>query len=513
MPFHHWRGQHARLAEQFECDARAHNVHDGIHRADFVKMNLVRRQPVDFSLGFGNALENGDGFLFHPRGKFAARNELLDFGKIPAVVVLVVVMVIVVIMVMIVIMVVTMMMMLVRVVVRMFVVIRQMHVEFHAFDAGFLFARDVQVVAVELQFFKFVLQLVRVRAQINHRADEHVAADAAEDVEVKRFHLPDASALICARRAARAEAVVNVHHGHAAAATVQHAQQRRHAAEARAVAHARRHRNDRLGHQPRDDARQRALHAGDHHKHVRLLNRFQPAQNAVQPGHARVRHALDAVAHDLRRHRRLFRHRQIARARANHHDGSGPPGQRLFFDGDAPRQFVMDGELEFPAQFPRLLRRDARDEDALFVFQEPVSDFQDLLRRLARAEDDFWKTLAQRAVRVHLREAEVGEGRGLEGAQHLVPAGFAGAKFLQQSNCFNGSHGMKIAQKPRAVTPENNLNPAKFLTQRRKDAKARRFWGFLLPNKNHHLANASHDRIRSVFARSTLRLCIFAPLR
>jgi hypothetical protein len=30
---------------------------------------------------------------------------------------------------------------------------------------------------------------VRVRAQINHCADEHVAADAAEDVEVKCFHL------------------------------------------------------------------------------------------------------------------------------------------------------------------------------------------------------------------------------------------------------------------------------------------------------------------------------------
>ena len=80
------------------------------------------------------------------------------------------------------------MMMLVRVVVRVFVIVRQMHVEFHAFDAGFLFARDVQVVAAKLQFFQLAFQLVRVRAQINHRADEHVAADAAEDVEIKRFH-------------------------------------------------------------------------------------------------------------------------------------------------------------------------------------------------------------------------------------------------------------------------------------------------------------------------------------
>jgi hypothetical protein len=116
----------------------------------------------------------------------------------------------------------------------------------------------------------------------------------------------------------------------------------------------------------------------------------------------------------------------------------------------------MDGRFEFPAQFPRLLRRDACDEDALFVFQEAVGDFQNLIRCLARGEDDFGKTLAQRTMCVHLREAEVGEGRGLKGTQHLVPACLAGAKFLQQTDCFNGSHAPKIAQKPLAVTPESN---------------------------------------------------------
>jgi hypothetical protein len=100
--------------------------------------------------------------------------------------------VIVVIMVMIVpVTVVVMMLVGVIVVVRMFVVVRQMHVELDSFDAGFLFARDVEVIAAKLQFFQFVLQLVRVRAQVNHRADEHVTADAAEDVEIKRFHFSE----------------------------------------------------------------------------------------------------------------------------------------------------------------------------------------------------------------------------------------------------------------------------------------------------------------------------------
>ncbi len=83
----HRRGQHARLAEQFQRDGRADDVHDGIHRADFVKMNLVRRQPVNFSLRLGDALEDGDGFLFDPRREFTVRDELFDFREIALLVV------------------------------------------------------------------------------------------------------------------------------------------------------------------------------------------------------------------------------------------------------------------------------------------------------------------------------------------------------------------------------------------------------------------------------------------
>ena len=76
------RGEHARLAQHFQRDGRADDVHDGIHRADFVKMNFVRRQAVDFPLRLGDALEDGDGFLLHPRGKFAARESIFLFPKI-----------------------------------------------------------------------------------------------------------------------------------------------------------------------------------------------------------------------------------------------------------------------------------------------------------------------------------------------------------------------------------------------------------------------------------------------
>ena len=63
-----------------------------------------------------------------------------------------------------------------------------MHVEFNAGNAGSLLAENMQVPAVELQFFQLALQFFRIHAQINQRADEHVAADAAEEIEVKRFH-------------------------------------------------------------------------------------------------------------------------------------------------------------------------------------------------------------------------------------------------------------------------------------------------------------------------------------
>ena len=74
-------------------------------------------------------------------------------------------------------------------VVRVGVFVRMiMHVEFHTADAHLLPTGDVRVPAFELQLPQLPLQLPGVHAQINERTDKHVAADAAENVEVKRFH-------------------------------------------------------------------------------------------------------------------------------------------------------------------------------------------------------------------------------------------------------------------------------------------------------------------------------------
>jgi hypothetical protein len=77
-------------------------------------------------------------------------------------------------------------------------VVFELHVELCSVDAAALLAGNLKLIAVQMQFFHFVFQLMQVHAKIQQRTDEHIAADPAEHVEVKRFHpgSPAASALI-----------------------------------------------------------------------------------------------------------------------------------------------------------------------------------------------------------------------------------------------------------------------------------------------------------------------------
>ena len=70
-----------------------------------------------------------------------------------------------------------------------FTTIRQMHIKFYPINRAFLPAIGAERVALELEFLQFLFQRIKIHAQIDHRAQKHVAADAAEDVEVKGFHL------------------------------------------------------------------------------------------------------------------------------------------------------------------------------------------------------------------------------------------------------------------------------------------------------------------------------------
>lgn len=72
--------------------------------------------------------------------------------------------------------------------VMMLVLVRQMDIELHARDAGFVLARSVEVVAVELELGEFALQRGGVHAEVEQRADEHITTDAGESVEEQSFH-------------------------------------------------------------------------------------------------------------------------------------------------------------------------------------------------------------------------------------------------------------------------------------------------------------------------------------
>ena len=118
-----------------------------------------------------------------------------------------------------------------------------------------------------------------------------------------------------------------------------------------------------------------------------------------------------------------------------------------FFNRDAAGGFVMNDVLEFFSQRARVLGGDAGDQNPLLAFEKFRGNLQDLLGRFARAENDFGKTFAQSAMHVHLREAEVGDRRGLEGAQNLVAADAAGAKLFEESDSFRRGHGGRMPQK------------------------------------------------------------------
>ena len=74
-------------------------------------------------------------------------------------------------------------------VVVVFMVMREVNVKFYAGDGRFLLARDMQVIAVELEFHQLAFEPLRVHAEVQQRGDKHVTGDAADEVEIEGFHL------------------------------------------------------------------------------------------------------------------------------------------------------------------------------------------------------------------------------------------------------------------------------------------------------------------------------------
>ena len=130
----------------------------------------------------------------------------------------------------------------------------------------------------------------------------------------------------------------------------------------------------------------------------------------MQPSDADVVEARDFVAERLGGERRLLRYGHVARSAGRDYYRAAPVGLGHFASyADAPD--FMVGERDGERDGSRRLRAHARDEHGfLSAVEHRLRYFRDLLRALARAVDDLGYALAQRAVAVYLREAEVAEG-------------------------------------------------------------------------------------------------------
>ena len=83
--FHNGARQHSRPAQQFQPDARAHDVHDRIHRADFVKMDLLGGNPCTLPSASAMRSKTAIDFCFTHVERGLAAMQFFNPGKSAAV--------------------------------------------------------------------------------------------------------------------------------------------------------------------------------------------------------------------------------------------------------------------------------------------------------------------------------------------------------------------------------------------------------------------------------------------
>ena len=127
-------------------------------------------------LGLGDTAKDGDRLFLHPVAKRAAVDERPDVGKRALVRVAAVGVVTV----------------RVGMAVLMRVLVafswQEMDVELDSFNVRLAFAADVQLVTAQIQLRQFALEHCCIDADVDHCAEKHVAADAAENIKVKCLH-------------------------------------------------------------------------------------------------------------------------------------------------------------------------------------------------------------------------------------------------------------------------------------------------------------------------------------
>ena len=126
------------------------------------------------------------------------------------------------------------------------------------------------------------------------------------------------------------EAVVDIHDRYSGRAAIEHGEQGRDAAEARAVADAGGDPDDGARHKAADDAGERALHSGHHHGHIGFKELLADMQQPVYAGHPDVVDAVHAASEHLCGHGSLFGHRDVRGPGGHHRHPPCPLGRPEF---------------------------------------------------------------------------------------------------------------------------------------------------------------------------------------
>jgi len=195
--FNHRRRQHARPAEVLQTDAGPDDIDDRIDGPDFVEVDLLGGVPMDFAFGDGDAVENGNGAGLNPFGEAAGGDQAPDLGVIPALPVSMVVVgragfvrmgVLMAVGVLVCVGVGMGVGLGVAGFVGMGMFVFEVDVKFGTRNAGFFAAAGVEMVAGYAEAVQFGFEGTEGKAEVDQGSEEHVAAEAAEDIEIEVRH-------------------------------------------------------------------------------------------------------------------------------------------------------------------------------------------------------------------------------------------------------------------------------------------------------------------------------------
>jgi hypothetical protein len=216
-------------------------------------------------------------------------------------------------------------------------------------------------------------------------------------------------------RESGAEAVVDINHGDATAAAIEHAEQGRKAIEAGAVADAGRHGNYRFGDKPGDRAGKGAFHSCDDNEDVARLETIAFSEKAMDARDTHIDDSFHPIAKEFKCNGRFFRNRQIRRAGANHPHSSVVARQSFALDGDAAGADVPFRHREFSRDGAKMVFGGAAYEQHRILGENRATDGEDIFWRFTIAVDDLWESAPTPAVCVDAREAEIDEGNRHQG--------------------------------------------------------------------------------------------------